>query len=305
MLRQKSAKRWVFMLMIGGLFISAFSSPGMVRINLTDGLDLIRTIETTGSDEQGEFDLVVAIDAYLRNIPPDLMTLTQARQLESLREAEDALVIDVRDAGAYQAGHIPGAINIPLPALTQHLHKLPADSPIITYSSSRQGAGMALTALRLLGYNNVYSFHPGYSGWLDAGGLISTQPATGKHHTVPQIEPAMLTAVEAFLTGLPGGLLGEDDPAALFDSATVVDVRGLGMYVNGHIPGAINIPIRSLARNLNQIPTDQPVYIYCQTGHLASISTAALHVMGYTNVRTFEPGYDGWLNAGGPFLMLE
>ena len=54
-----------------------------------------------------------------------------------LKKAVDAgqvLVVDVRDAGAYTNGHLPGAINVPLGALTQKLGALKgAKKPIVAY----------------------------------------------------------------------------------------------------------------------------------------------------------------------------
>ena len=61
----------------------------------------------------------------------------------------------------------------------------------------------------------------------------------------------------------------------------LIDVREESEYAEGHIPGAVNIPIRTLADNLDKIPTDQPVMVYCASGHRAAMSTAALQELGY------------------------
>ncbi|MCE7984207.1 MAG: rhodanese-like domain-containing protein, partial [Caldilinea sp. CFX5] len=55
-----------------------------------------------------------------------------------------------------------------------------------------------------------------------------------------------------------------------------------------------------LAQNLDKIPTDQPVVIYCASGFRAALSTAALQILGYSNVRSFPPSYAGWEAAGEP-----
>ncbi len=48
--------------------------------------------------------------------------------------AGSVLVLDVRDAGAYASGHVPGAVSVPLADLSQHIDELKAERrPIVTY----------------------------------------------------------------------------------------------------------------------------------------------------------------------------
>ncbi|MEZ4674935.1 MAG: rhodanese-like domain-containing protein [Caldilineaceae bacterium] len=72
-------------------------------------------------------------------------------------------------------------------------------------------------------------------------------------------------------------------------SPVLIDVREESEYAEGHIPGAINIPIHTLAQNLDKIPTDQPVMVYCASGHRAGMATASLQALGYSNVKAFLP----------------
>ncbi|MEQ9670245.1 MAG: rhodanese-like domain-containing protein [Coleofasciculus sp. G2-EDA-02] len=84
------------------------------------------------------------------------------------------------------------------------------------------------------------------------------------------------------------------------DNLVLVDVREPSEYASGHIPGAINIPVRSLTQNLDKIPTDKPVVLYCSSGHRTAIGMTALRLLGYTNVRSFPPSINGWKEAGEP-----
>jgi rhodanese-related sulfurtransferase len=92
---------------------------------------------------------------------------------------------------------------------------------------------------------------------------------------------------------------------AVASGAFLVDVREPGEYQEGHLPNAINVPIRTLAQNLAKIPTDKPVFVYCKSGHRAALSTAALHLLGYNNVKAFPPGFAGWEKAGEPVAMVQ
>lgn len=44
---------------------------------------------------------------------------------------------------------------------------------------------------------------------------------------------------------------------------TVIDVRGATDYANGHVPGAMNIPLASIEAQLDRIPKGKPVVTYC------------------------------------------
>jgi len=50
----------------------------------------------------------------------------------------------------------------------------------------------------------------------------------------------------------------------------VLDVRTVSEFVDGHIPGALNIPVTSLEDRLNEIPPDRPMLIVCRAGKRAA-----------------------------------
>ncbi|PZV25021.1 MAG: rhodanese-like domain-containing protein [Snowella sp.] len=74
----------------------------------------------------------------------------------------------------------------------------------------------------------------------------------------------------------------------------LVDVREDSEYQSGHIPDAINIPLRNLTHNLDKIPRDRPVVIYCSSGYRAAMGVMTLHLLGYDNIQGFPPSFAGW-----------
>lgn len=84
---------------------------------------------------------------------------------------------------------------------------------------------------------------------------------------------AML-ASPAFAEDLPGpGALSGDQALQLMQKLgkdlTVIDVRTEGEFAQGHVPGAILIPVESLQSQMDRVPVDKPVLLLCRTGRRA------------------------------------
>ena len=71
------------------------------------------------------------------------------------RDTEGALLIDVREAEEYAAGHIPGAVNVPLSVIEGA--DLPADRPLFLYCLRGSRSARAAGILRRRGYSRVRS----------------------------------------------------------------------------------------------------------------------------------------------------
>lgn len=77
--------------------------------------------------------------------------------------------------------------------------------------------------------------------------------------------------------------------------AYIIDVREAMEFENGHIKGAINIPLSELREKANEIPKDKPVYLHCRTGQRSYNAVLALQNLAYDNV----------INITGSFLGLS
>ena len=83
------------------------------------------------------------------------------------------LVLDVREPAEYDAGRLPGAINIPRGVLEfkigDHPHLSQRDSDILIYCKTSGRAALAALNLKRMGYTNVRSMHGGYDAWSQLG----------------------------------------------------------------------------------------------------------------------------------------
>lgn len=82
---------------------------------------------------------------------------------------------------------------------------------------------------------------------------------------------------------------------------TVLDVRPPEEYQSGHLPGAINIPLKELEQRLKELPPDQQVVAYCRGPYclLAYEAVVKLREKGY-DARRLEDGFPEWRQAGLP-----
>lgn len=79
----------------------------------------------------------------------------------------------------------------------------------------------------------------------------------------------------------------------------LLDVRPATDYANGHVPGAVSIPLDTLFRpeNLARLPIDgTPIVIICHTGHTASMALGGLVALGY-NPYVLRFAMMGWSAA--------
>ncbi|MCL4470625.1 MAG: ArsR/SmtB family transcription factor [Sulfuricella sp.] len=96
----------------------------------------------------------------------DNLTPVRREELLGLVRSGEAMVIDVRPPAEYDAGHIEGAVNIPLESLTGRLNKLPHDQEIVAYCRGPYCmlAFEAVEALRKHGYH-ARRLEDGYPEW--------------------------------------------------------------------------------------------------------------------------------------------
>jgi hydroxyacylglutathione hydrolase len=83
-------------------------------------------------------------------------------------DGEDHLLIDVRTPEEYASGHIPGAINISIQTLPDHLSEIPQDETIVVYCRSGNRSAAATDILVDAGYAPVYDLG-GIQDWVSAG----------------------------------------------------------------------------------------------------------------------------------------
>ena len=90
-----------------------------------------------------------------------------AAQLVQLVNNENAVIVDVRDKGEFDSGHIVDSINIPFSSLETRADELNKykDKPLVLTCKMGQHAGSAGTLLKKKGFENVSRLKGGIAEW--------------------------------------------------------------------------------------------------------------------------------------------
>ena len=138
----------------------------MVNYLLPDGIALVGQWDTS----QGVVTAMAKNDIVIEGI--EIGTVDEARQLF---DSGEYVFVDARSSEDYEAGHIPGAVSLPVgqseDRVAAFLERYPPEASIITYCSGRtcQDSHHLAEFLLEFGYDNVTVFIDGFPGWETEG----------------------------------------------------------------------------------------------------------------------------------------
>src|SRR5215211_3651206 len=100
------------------------------RLATSEVFELWRALRTLASSRLAEVERLAAAYLGARN---ELEPVTRQELARRLQQGEELVVLDVRPAEEYAAGHLPGAVSIPISELRRRLAELPRDREIVAY----------------------------------------------------------------------------------------------------------------------------------------------------------------------------
>lgn len=81
----------------------------------------------------------------------------------------------------------------------------------------------------------------------------------------------------------------------------LVDVRSPQEYSDGHVPGALNLPMEEAEARIEDLSRQSPVVLVCQSGNRAEM-TCELLAQHHDQLIVLEGGTDAWQDAGLPIV---
>jgi rhodanese-related sulfurtransferase len=254
-------------------------------------------------------DLVVRLDEYLTNELPPAWGNVSVEDLSLELMETSPMLIDVRTEGEWDAdGYIEGATFISVTTIAQNLDLLPADldTPIVVYCKAGTRGQFAMITLQVMGYGNVRNLSGGILAWKDAGFEVGATPLADMEFEVlggPEVDAELVAAMDVFLNeAIPAGWgqVSVEDFAMQSMEAEyfLLDVRTPGEWENdGILEGATLVTINDLAKNLDLIPMDMPIMVYCKAGTRGNFGAIMLQMLGY-EAYNLSGGILAWNEAG-------
>ena len=71
----------------------------------------------------------------------------------------------------------------------------------------------------------------------------------------------------------------------------LLDVREEYEYQDGHIKGAVNLPLREILGKKDSLPKDKDIYVYCRSGHRSADAVNFLKSLGFEKVHNVDGGF--------------
>jgi glyoxylase-like metal-dependent hydrolase (beta-lactamase superfamily II)/rhodanese-related sulfurtransferase len=188
---------------------------------------------------------------------------------------QGALVLDTRDTAAFGGVHIPGSINIGFAKQTANWigMVIEPDSRIILVVSDEKKYDIMETHLHRIGYDNIIGYlYGGIAAWQESGYAINQLWQISSEKLSHKLENSRYDYF--------------------------YDVRTTAEWDNGHIEGAVHLPLTALLKQIPDIPKDKEVIVTCGVGYRGNIAASYLQNQGFKHVHSLAGGIMAWINSG-------
>ena len=193
-------------------------------------------------------------------------------------------LLDTRSKDEYVQAHIPGSVH--LEADDQLSNRIgfvfPPDVPVILLLADPSEYEKVVYSLARVGYDNVVGYLAESLDLWEKMGL----PITAGD--IKDVEPLELHQLMQSCTN--------------GDCPRIVDVREPWEYRQGHVPGAVLIPLGQLSARVNELDPERPVAVICASGNRSQSAAALLGQKGFKTVYNVSGGTGAWMHSG---LELE
>ena len=221
------------------------------------------------------FDRIIArnrAQALPQNVEPRPLSATQVRELLD----KGACVLDVRSPEEYGEAHVPGALNVWIES-PQFANRAglfaPADAPVVLVVASPTDLTRAMDGLGRIGLDAIAGhLQWGMTEWKSQGLPVGR---------VPQISVHDLATMK------------DERP-----DLVVVDVRELVEWDEGHIDGALHLPMGEAMARKDLVPAGRPKAVVCAGGLRSSLVISALSRAGLTDFYNVIGGMTAWQKGG-------
>lgn len=196
-----------------------------------------------------------------------------ASDFEDAANHTEAIILDTRDAKEFSEGFIPNSINIGLVgSFAPWLGALVPDLKQHVLLVANEGTEEeVITRMARVGYDHTIGYlEGGFETWKKAGKEVDSI------ENVPAVE------------------LGDID----LEKDTIVDVRKPTEFAEGHVAGALNLPLDYINDVMEEFPKSGKMFIHCAGGYRSMVAASILKSRGFDDIANVEGGFGAIQKAG-------
>jgi hydroxyacylglutathione hydrolase len=185
------------------------------------------------------------------------------------------LILDLRSAAEFGAGHLPGSINVGLAGQFASWAGalIPLGTSLVLVSADERQIAEAVIRLARVGHDRVRGYLAGgVTAWREAG------------YEVAMVRQISVTELRRLLS----------ERADL----QLLDVRRPAEYAAGHAPRAVSVPLSPRLAEQAALDPERPVAVICAGGYRSSAATSLLGRAGVRDLCNVEGGTAAWVSAG-------
>ncbi len=221
---------------------------------------------------------LLAVSPAAAEPAPSLIEPAALRQM--LQRGDDLTLINTMSRLECMDHSIPGSLCIAGEEFPGQALKLVPDKnrPLVFYDENNQGAGSQKTAAIAIqkGYHRVSVLRGGIDGWKEAGFDTVSQVRIPRA-PVESIKPARLAQWLSEKRDL-----------------LILDIRGEARFREGHLPGAINIPLHRLHERYDEIPLNRQILVVDDRGLRSFLACSYLARKEIVDVKRLFGGMERW-----------
>jgi hydroxyacylglutathione hydrolase len=238
--------------------------------------------------DQPEAPAYFTYDAVLNSQERPTLDQALAREMNPLTldrvlelQAAGAQILDTRDAAEFASAHLAGSINIGL--IGQYA----------TWAGTVLDRKHPIVIIADPGRENESAVRLGRIGFDHVAGYLKD----GLHSL--ESRPDLTVTTDRLSAPFAAELLSSPQPPL------AIDVRAPRERDQKYIAGSLAIPLNHLTENLEKLPKDRPLLVYCAGGYRSSIAASLLQRSGFNPVSEIAGGIVAWEAANLPVQSAQ
>ncbi len=258
----------------------AFERHHNQLLGVQDEDEFVRRTTSALGPQPPNFQAIVEINRGPLMSDPVALRALSPRELVA-KQAEGALIVDVRTDLQFDDAHVPGAVCNPAVRAgfgTKLAWVADRDREVVLVGRDDADAIHAAHLAASVGVRRI----AGYLG----GGMQNWREEKRPTESIERIDVSALRGRG--------------------DAVQILDVRARGEWNDGHIPGSINVPYHDIAGVPERVDAERPVAVICSSGQRSAVAASLLIRHGVKHViHVADGGVGTWQTAGWPIERAE